>query len=527
MRNIPPTNQEGLAFNTLLINAIPGNYLVLLPNAPTFTIAAVSDDYLAAHSLQRESLIGCGMFDVFFGDGRNQAVAQQLAQSLGQVVQTKQAQLIADLRYERTNAQTYVLEGSNWRVVNKPVLSPQGELIYIINSVEDITTEVQLVEVAQSNQYLQSIINLFKEPMQVLEPVFDEGRIIDFRFTLTNQAYADYANTTPDQLRGKRVSEVFPGYIDTVSFTNPVQTYQTGQPLTFEIHYDRDGLDLYNLMSTAKLDGEVVVHFTDFTRLRQLQGQLESKIEELNRSNESLQQFAYIASHDLQEPLRKIQQFGELLQTQYAHVLGGGVDYLGRMQAAASRMSTLIRDLLAYSRISTGQHTTTPVSLTKVVGMALADLELRIRESEAVVEVDPLPTVAGDATQLGQLFQNLLSNAFKFRQAELPPVVTIRAHQVAATDLPPSVKPVRTVPQYHRFDVVDNGIGFDPKYVDRIFQVFQRLHGKSEFAGTGIGLAICEKVVTNHGGAITASSQPGQGATFSIYLPNQSNPDGQ
>lgn len=522
MKNITPNSPEALPFDPLLINAIPGNHLVLLPNAPTFTIAAVSDECLTALSLQRESLVGYGVVEVLLSNGINQAVAQQFCQSLIQVLQTKQAHQMADLRYERTNAQTLAGEGRAWRVVNKPVVRPQGELLYIVTSAQDISTEVQLIEIAQANQYLQAIINLFQEPMQVLQPVFEQGQIIDFCFTLTNQAYAAYANSTPYQLRGKRVSEVFPGYTKTVSFTNPVQTYWTGQPLTFDIHYNQDGLDLYNVMSTAKLGEEVVVHFTDFTRLRQLQNQLESKIEELSRSNESLRQFAYIASHDLQEPLRKIQQFGDLLRDEYAPALGEGEDYLGRMQSAASRMSRLIQDLLAYSRISTGQPITAPVSLTTVVSAVLADLELRVQESGAVVELAPLPTVFGDATQLGQLFQNLLANALKFRQVERTPVVTIGAHRVAARDLPPSVKPARMASHYHRLDVVDNGIGFDPRYVDRIFKVFQRLHGKGEFAGTGIGLAICEKVAVNHGGAITASSQSGQGATFSVYLPDES-----
>ena len=239
----------------------------------------------------------------------------------------------------------------------------------------------------------------------------------------------------------------------------------------------------------------------------------------LMRSNNNLQQFAYIASHDLQEPLRKIQSFGELLQHQYADALGEGVDYLQRMQVAASRMSTLIRDLLAFSRISTRQDTSGSVSLTEVVNAALSDLEMIIQETGAVVVVDSLPTIVGDASQLGQLFQNLLSNALKFRQSNVVPVIQIHAYLSTASQLPAAIKATRQANAYHRIDVTDNGIGFEEQYLTRIFQIFQRLHGKSTYAGTGIGLAICEKVVTNHGGAITASSRPGQGATFSVYLP--------
>ncbi len=252
--------------------------------------------------------------------------------------------------------------------------------------------------------------------------------------------------------------------------------------------------------------------------------QLQASIHDLERSNQNLQQFAYIASHDLQEPLRKIQSFGDILKSQYASQLGEGVDLLQRMQVAASRMSGLIKDLLAFSRISTRQEAAAVVSLEEVVKAVLNDLELVIQETGAVVEISPLPTVKGDPSQLSQLFQNLLSNALKFQPADPPgaltvPHIRVTTKQVSATDLPPSIKPIRETAAYSCIDVVDNGIGFDQKYAERIFQVFQRLHGRNEFAGTGIGLAICEKVVANHGGAITAVSQPGRGATFSVYLP--------
>ncbi|QMW03853.1 PAS domain-containing sensor histidine kinase [Spirosoma foliorum] len=264
----------------------------------------------------------------------------------------------------------------------------------------------------------------------------------------------------------------------------------------------------YRILS-AELDGQVQVR----TR------QLEDSIQDLKRSNDNLEKFAYIASHDLQEPLRKIQQFGDLLKTRYATPQAEEGIYLERMQSAASRMSRLIRDLLSFSRISTRRDASGPVSLSDVIKSALGDLDLRIQETDAQIVVGSLPVVLGDASQLGQLFQNLLNNALKFRQAELTPLITITAHQVALADLPPAVRPTQLTAIYHQIDVSDNGIGFEQKYIDRIFQVFQRLHGKNEFEGTGIGLAICEKVAANHGGAITAISEPGQGATFSVYLP--------
>ncbi|WP_460639631.1 sensor histidine kinase [Larkinella harenae] len=423
------------------------------------------------------------------------------------------------LRHWWPNPQTGVSEWRTWRSVNKPVLGPGDELLGIIHSVEDITNTVQQIELAEANRYLQTIINGFKEPLQVLTPIFENGEIIDFYFTLTNQAYASYANTTPEQLQGKRVGEVFPGYLQTESFTNPVITFTTGQSMTFEIHYDQDGLDLYNLMSTSKLGEQVVIHFTDFTRLRHLQLQLENKIEELKRSNDNLQQFAYVASHDLQEPLRKIQQFGDLLKNSFGEQQITGIAHLERMQLAAGRMSVLIRDLLTFSRIDTLPVAPQWVSLSTVVAQSLTDLELIVEETGAEVEIGRLPTVLGDPVQLGQLFSNLLSNALKFRRQSQVPVITINTRLVGVQELPPSLEVMGGTLTYHLIEVKDNGIGFNEKYTDRIFQVFQRLHSKQEFAGTGIGLAICQKVVANHGGAITAHSSPGDGATFLVFLP--------
>lgn len=240
----------------------------------------------------------------------------------------------------------------------------------------------------------------------------------------------------------------------------------------------------------------------------------------LIRSNQNLEQFAYIASHDLQEPLRKIQQFSDLLKTRYGSTMDEELIYVDRMQSAAQRMSRLIKDLLAFSRISTNQANRVSVSLRQLVDIALDDLAVAISESQVRIEIGPLPTVQGDPSQLGQLLQNLLSNAIKFsRSTSITPQIQIHCTTVSAHELPPSVKPTRQAITYQCLQVADNGIGFDEKYTERIFQVFQRLHGKNEFAGTGVGLAICEKVVANHGGAITANSQPGQGATFRVYLP--------
>jgi signal transduction histidine kinase len=250
--------------------------------------------------------------------------------------------------------------------------------------------------------------------------------------------------------------------------------------------------------------------------LAQKVGELESTEAELRRlasrlevSNRELQDFASVASHDLQEPLRKIQAFGGRLASRLGDVLDPeSRDYLDRMQNATARMQALIDDLLALSRISTQPRAVRPTSLQDVVRGVLADLETRIEGSGAEVSVGPLPTIPADSTQMRQLFQNLLSNALKFVRPGVAPRIRISCE--------PSTSAGAAA---WRIAVQDNGIGFEERYLDRIFTVFQRLQGRAAYEGTGIGLAICRRIVERHGGSITARSRPDQGSTFLVTLP--------
>ncbi|GAB3540792.1 hypothetical protein GCM10027577_05250 [Spirosoma fluminis] len=255
-------------------------------------------------------------------------------------------------------------------------------------------------------------------------------------------------------------------------------------------------------------------------RVQQRTRELTYANQDLKRSNDNLQQFAYIASHDLQEPLRKVQGFSTLLLQELEHQLNDtSRDYLQRITNAGARMSTLIKDLLTYSRIATRQQAFGLVSLTAIVAEVITTLDWVISQRDVYVRVDDLPVVKGDESQLGQLFQNLLSNAIKFTPPNQKPRVSITYQLRTRSELPADVRPASDASLFHQISVSDEGIGFDRKYLDRIFEVFQRLHGRSEFSGTGIGLAISQRVVQNHGGAITADSQPGKGATFWVYLP--------
>jgi light-regulated signal transduction histidine kinase (bacteriophytochrome) len=228
------------------------------------------------------------------------------------------------------------------------------------------------------------------------------------------------------------------------------------------------------------------------------------KIEELARSNEELGQFAYIASHDLQEPLRMVASFTQLLSRRYAGRLDSDADeFIGFAVDGASRMQRLIDDLLAYSRVGTKAAELIDTSSEDALQQALANLRTLIEVTGAVVTHDSLPAVCADETQLVQLFQNLVGNAIKYRGTEVPKV-----HISAAMDGEERLS----------FAVTDNGIGIDPQYFERIFGMFQRLHGREKYSGTGIGLAICKKIVERHGGTISVDSQPGRGSTFRFTL---------
>lgn len=345
------------------------------------------------------------------------------------------------------------------------------------------------------------------------------GEVVDLRYELINQMALRMTGKQATELIGHTMLEVFPGMPSAPIWSRYLELAQTGIPLRYYNHYTQDGYDIWYQVQGVRQGELLVLSFLDITELKQTQLQLESLNKDLQEANDNLQQFAFVASHDLQEPLRKIQSFGTLLQEQYAGQLGEGANLIQRMQLAAERMSVLIKDLLTFSRITAHQQSAKEIPLSQVVNRVIDDLDVVINEASATLQIEPLPVVHGDESQLRQLFQNLLSNALKFRQPNQPLMIRVSARLVDAATLPTSVKPARQSASYHEISIEDNGIGFDEKYVDRIFQVFQRLHTKSQYAGTGIGLAIVQKVVSNHGGAIAASSQPGRGATFFVYLP--------
>jgi light-regulated signal transduction histidine kinase (bacteriophytochrome) len=248
--------------------------------------------------------------------------------------------------------------------------------------------------------------------------------------------------------------------------------------------------------------------------LRQSEESLRDLLQQIERSNRDLQDFAMVASHDLQEPLRKIQMFGDRLRDEYSATLPAqGLDYLRRMENAADRGQLLIQGLLAYSRVTTKAQPPIPVALGEVAEEVVSDLEASLAQTGGRVEVGPLPTLDADPLQMRQLLQNLIGNALKFHKPNVAPMIRVDARETGETDT--------NGVELWQISVADNGIGFDEKYLDRIFKIFQRLHERHVYEGAGMGLAICRRIVERHGGTITARSILGEGSTFIITIPSR------
>ncbi|MCW3074761.1 MAG: hypothetical protein JWP69_1830 [Flaviaesturariibacter sp.] len=237
--------------------------------------------------------------------------------------------------------------------------------------------------------------------------------------------------------------------------------------------------------------------------------------DELEDMNTELMQFASVASHDLKEPLRKIHIFGNIIKDRYLNDNDGAMDYMSRIINSSARMTKLINDLLSYSRLSV-THFFEHVSLNKIVGEVLSDLELSIQEKGAKVEVDDLPEIEAVPGQLRQVLQNIISNSLKFTQPGVTPLITVRKAYLTEPSF--SAKPAATG-DYLRLTLTDNGIGFDEQYATKIFTIFQRLHSREKYDGTGIGLAITKKIIDRHNGMIAAKSKDGHGSSFIIILP--------
>ena len=362
---------------------------------------------------------------------------------------------------------------------------------------------------------LRNVIDTIREPVVVLDA--------EFRVLHANMAFFATFAVEPADTIGRVLFALGDGQWDIAALRELLcdKLAVQLQLHDFEVDHVFPGIGRKIMLLNAgvishvpRAERTILLAIEDVTERRFTEWRLAEHAIELERSNSALDEFATVASHDLQEPLRKILSFGERLQLSAGSALDGDSRHsLTRMLDAAARMRILVADVLAYAQVTTRVAPFTPTDLTDIAGHVMEDMETAITESGGRVEVGALPIIDADPIQMRQLVQNLLSNALKFARSGTPPVV-----RIAATLSPP---------RRCTLTVSDNGIGFKQGYANQIFRMFERLNGRSEYPGSGIGLAICRKIVERHHGTIVAGSAPGHGATFTVILPVKHNISGR
>ncbi|WP_455231570.1 ATP-binding protein [Geopseudomonas aromaticivorans] len=447
--------------------------------------------------------------------------------SCGTAAFRRQAVLVNDIAHDPLWQGFHELAASSnlhacW---STPLFAACGELLgtFAIYQQQAMVVDTALEDLVATASHLAAIAIEHKTTRQRLQESEQRFRSLfacnpDPVFAFDLRGCFERVNPVASQLLGYREDELLGAHFTQYLAPTEAQRIQPlllkvarGETHAFELQcHNRAGelLELDVTQLPIVIDRAIVGVFCiakDIRQRKSAERTLQSTLAELERSNRELQEFAFVASHDLQEPLRKIQTFAERLRTRPAGLDEQGRDYLQRMSSAAERMQALIHDLLAYSRVATRTQPFVRLHLERVLDAVLQDLEHVVERSGAQIVRAPLPAIVGDPSQMRQLLQNLLSNAIKFHKpGELPQVRIYAEHQPTGE---------------WSLCVSDQGVGFDEKYLDRIFHPFQRLHSRQEYPGTGIGLAIVNKIAERHGARLSASSQPGQGATFRVTFP--------
>lgn len=367
--------------------------------------------------------------------------------------------------------------------------------------------------------FLESILNTTRYGVVHYKVMKKKGSITDFRIEYVNKAIKELLNINPPDVIGKNLRD-FDSFVDGSDVKQKfIKTFETGIPQETEVFYNKNGMAKWFYISIAKMEDGITLSFNDITQLKKYEEVLKSNIEELKRSNSELEQYAYVASHDLQEPLRKIRSFGSFLQQGESTKMDEkGQQQLQKMMNAAERMSLLIKDILSFSSLKK-QDLFVPTDLNKTLSIVLEDLDLVITQKNARVNIETLPVIDAIPLQMNQLFYNLINNSLKFGKPDERLVINITCSRSRSEEI--KAHGLSEVNAYFKITVGDNGIGFDQAYAEQIFGLFKRLNDRQNYPGSGIGLALCRKVVLNHNGEIWASGKENEGATFTILLPEK------
>ena len=394
-------------------------------------------------------------------------------------------------------------------IQNRQIAAFNRELEYKVKE-RTLQLDKSNEELQRQNEFVQTILDSAIDIMAVYDK---DTRVISF-----NRACENLYHLKQEDVLGKTYNEIFPNtqhnpffkdlkralngeFVHAAKFKSPI----TGKYMeTFFVPLRDNNNNVYAVFATGH-DISVIVEASE---------QMQAINTALTKSNRELEQFAYVASHDLQEPLRKIQVYIQIIEK--SETINAAMhSYFSKIKKAALRMTELIRAVLEYSRLSQNEESYKHIDLNDILESIKNDFELLIAEKSATIKSDQLPCINGIPLQISQLFSNLISNALKFSLKE--PIIIITCKIIKASEVP--VEGIKTKSNYFELKFKDNGIGFEVNNTDRIFSIFQRLHSKDEFSGTGIGLALCKKIAENHNGFITAYGEPGNGACFTVYLP--------
>lgn len=418
--------------------------------------------------------------------------------------------IVSEAKILRKDGKKVTTEFNNRRIFisGRPCMHTVARDVTERNQMEEALRQSEeqyrdLYENANDIIYTLDLDGNFTSANKAAERLFGYSREELMKMNRKDIVAPDHLHIGPGMVERRLAGEEIPNYCgDIIARDGRRLTIETSVRLLY-----RDGMPV-GIQGIAR----------DITERKLAEEQLKQFAEKLETSNRELEGFAYIASHDLQEPLRKIQAFGDRLKAKCGHTLNReAFDYLDRMQGAAKRMQTLVIDLLKLSRVTTRARPFIRVDLSQIVKEVVSDLELQIEQTGGTVKTGYLPTIEADPTQMRQLFQNLIGNALKFHRPGDSPIVKVEDDLLCERDKRAGRD--KEPAEFCRIIIEDNGIGFDEKYIDRIFAPFQRLHGRSEYDGTGIGLTVCQKIAQRHNGTIFAESTPGDGARFVISLP--------
>ncbi|MEO5582375.1 MAG: ATP-binding protein [Saprospiraceae bacterium] len=394
-------------------------------------------------------------------------------------------------------------------------LYPQLPTVGVI--VSDLTEKKKNEkELSDAKNFINNVLSSTNHGVLSYLAIRENNKIIDFEVRYANAIALEQLRLSEEQVIGRRYLTIMPLAKEHGLFDRAVRVAETGKIETYEVK--SPDIERWFIVHYVALDDGVTCTFVEITDQKNQAKILEDKNKELERSNVELASFSYSASHDLQEPLRKIRTFtGRILEQERHNLAENSIYYFSRISNAAARMQNLIDALLSYSRTNSSEKIFIPTDLNKVLEETKENLQEMIDQNKATIESGELPTVHIIPLQFQQLLTNILSNAIKYKKENENPVIKINAIKVSVSEIQEDVS--SSADWFWKISIVDNGIGFEPQYATKIFQLFQRLHQRNEYSGTGIGLAICKKIIQNHKGTIVAESQLGLGANFHIYLP--------